>query len=546
MKKSLLLFMFFFSTLFAQTGYVQVGNPVYSFLERYSQLGIIENYNQFEIPKTKAEVISYLSELVKQNPKLSEIDKQKLNYFIKEFSYDISQSTYSLKSLAGNGLNYLEADNPKYLFFSSGKEGSFFVNLIAGANGISKSGSDLNQNSVFPYVFGGELSGSFGNNLGFMIRGINGSYFGEKSLLRNEPEFDYNYKFNQSDTLYGSSYFDHSEGYLTYQSKFASIKIARDRVNLGYGKIKTILGNVSPRMDYLALNLKYKFMKFSFIHGKLLGSKSITSAGRFVTDKFFVYHRFAFDLSQGSQFGIGETVIYSRRGIDLSYLNPFVFYKSAEHANQDRDNSMLFADFRSTSLIPKVTFYLQFMLDDMDFSKIGTGWYGNQTLWNFGISSPALNLLPADIIGFQMIRIEPYFYTHRIPDNSFTNSGYTLTDNLEPNSVLFSVNYDFSLKYNLDFSLNYIYSIHGANKTSNSGTITNYGGDVLVGHRSSDNLNVKFLDGIREAKNDINFIVRYEPLFNYVLLLRANYSTVELSANKKSYFNFYFGFNIKI
>jgi len=282
------------------------------------------------------------------------------------------------------------------------------------------------------------------------------------------------------------------------------------------------------------------------MHGKLLGSKSITSAGRSVTNKFFVYHKFSFELPYGSQFGIGETVIYSRRGLDLSYLNPFVFYKSAEHANQDRDNSMLFADFRSTSLIRNITFYLQFMLDDIDFSKIGTGWYGNQTLWNFGISSSAINLLPSDNISFQMIRIEPYFYTHRIPDNNFTNSGYTLTDNIEPNSILFSVNYDFSLRYNLDFSVNYIHSIHGANEIKNGGIITNFGGDILIGHRQDDKLNIKFLDGIREDRNEINFIVRYEPLINYVLLLKTKYSSVNLQTNNTSHFIFYFGFNIKI
>ena len=546
MKKLLLVLMFSFSLLLAQTGYVQVDNPIYSFLERYSEKGIIKNYNPFEIPKTKTDVISFLAELVKQNSKLPEIDKQKLKYFIREFSFDISKSTETLKSFAGNGLDYLNSDYPKYLFFSSGREGSFFANLIAGGNGISKTENSSNQNSVFPYIFGGELTGSFGDNLGFMLRGINGSYFGVKSLLRNEPEFDYNYKFNQSDTLYGSSYFDHSEGYLTYQSKFADIKIARDRVNLGYGKIKTILGNVSPRMDYLALNMNYKFLKFSFMHGKLLGSKSITSAGRSVTNKFFVYHKFSFELPYGSQFGIGETVIYSRRGLDLSYLNPFVFYKSAEHANQDRDNSMLFADFRSTSLIRNITFYLQFMLDEIDFSKIGTGWYGNQTLWNFGISSSAINLLPSDNISFQIIRIEPYFYTHRIPDNNFTNSGYTLTDNIEPNSILFSVNYDFSLRYNLDFSVNYIHSIHGANEISNGGIITNFGGDILIGHRQDDKLNIKFLDGIREDRNEINFIVRYEPLINYVLLLKTKYSSVNLQTNNTSHFIFYFGFKIKI
>jgi hypothetical protein len=62
----------------------------------------------------------------------------------------------------------------------------------------------------------------------------------------------------------------------------------------------------------------------------------------FYGDKFLVYHRIGFNINRHFNFGVGEFIIYGRRGIDLSYLNPFAFYKSIEHSNRDRDNSMLF------------------------------------------------------------------------------------------------------------------------------------------------------------------------------------------------------------
>ncbi len=547
MKKICFIAILFFTSLInAQTGYVEVGNQVYTFLERLNSENIIDSYNPFELPKSRNEISKLLEKISSKQNLLSSTDKEKLDYFLKEFSYDLLNKTTELSSFTKNGFSYLADDKPKYLFYSSGANGSFFVNLLLGSNVILKENNSERFASVFPYTFGGELKGDFGNNLGFMLRGMNGSYYGKKDLLKNEPLFDYNYKFSQSDTLYGSSYFDHSEGYLTYQSKYADFKIARDRVNIGYGNIKTILGNISPRLDYISANLRYKFLEFSFLHGKLLGQLSTVNGVRNVTEKYFVYHRFAFNLPLSSQFGIGETVIYSRRGIDLSYMNPFVFYKSAEHANQDRDNSMLFVDFKTTGFLPNVTIYSQLMLDDMDFSKIGTGWYGNQTLWNVGAAfSP--KFLNSDFIELQLIRVEPYFYTHRTYDNNYTNLGYPLTDNVRPNSLIYNFSYKFSLYYNLDFTFGYTYTKHGANEISLSdGSIYNVGGDINLGHRTEDALNVQFLDGKISRENNTSFGIIYEPFFGYRFLCKIRYISVanESLSSKKT--NIYLTFSMKM
>ncbi len=546
MKRVFFLFALFVSTnLLAQVGYVKTGNSVYDFLERMNSTGLIKSYNSFEIPKSKKEIIDYLSSLNSNKTKLSSLDKEKLNYYLKEFSFDITGNDKSIASLNRNGIKYLATDSPKYLFYSYGKNGNFFVNLLATGNGIFKS-DDATSNMVFPYTFGGELKGTFGSNLGFMLRGSNGSYFGEKSLLKNEPEFDYNYKFNQSDTLYGSSYFDHSEGYLTYQSANFDFKIGRDRLNIGYGNIKTILGNVSPRMDYMQLNLRWKFFHFTYLTGKLLGNLQILNGLRFVPEKYFVYHRFTFNLPLDSQFGVGETVIYSDRGIDLSYLFLFIFFKSAEHANQDRDNTMLFIDFRTAGLMRNVIFFSQFMLDDMDFSKIGTGWYGNQTLWNVGFSFSPM-LLPSDFFTGEMIRVEPYFFTNRISDNSFTNLGYPLTDNVHPNSLIFSASYNFSLLYNLDFNFGFAYTLHGANYyDSTSAKIINYGGDENLGHRTGDELNVKFLDGNIEKETKLHFTVKYEPIFDYVFSGKIQYIAFNNNVKVSNRLNAYLIFSVKL
>jgi hypothetical protein len=533
----------FFSTndLFAQVGYVNAANKVYFFLERMSAEGIISNYDSFELPKKRTEVAKYLLELKSKRNSLNSVDAEKLDYFLTEFDFEINGSTERYSSLYNDSFSYLTNDKPKYLFFSADTgTGSAFVNFIGSGDFIYKDAES--SGSVFPFIFGGKIRLTFGKYFGGEIFATNGSYFGTRELLYDEAPFKYNYKFTESENdNVGSEYFDETAGYFTAQTRYADFKIGRDRLNFGYGIFKTLFGNNAPNFDYLSLNLRYKRFRFSFLHGKLLGKSQIINednlSRRFLNDKWIAYHRFAFDISRGTQIGAGETVVYYGRSLDLSYLNPFNFYKSAEHANQDRDNSMLFFDFRTVDFIKRAEVYFTFYIDDIDFTKLGTGWYGNNFLWDFGFSY-ALKFLPSDLFSFQAVAVNPYFYTHKFYDNNFTNRGYNIADDIEPNSLYLIFRYAFSLSRDLDFSFSYLYKKHGANLADENGNvITNYGGDLLVGHREGDSEYVSFLDGVQETRHAFEMEMRYEFIRGYNFNVKCLYR----SENSSDVFSLYSG-----
>jgi hypothetical protein len=239
-------------------------------------------------------------------------------------------------------------------------------------------------------------------------------------------------------------------------------------------------------------------------------------------------------------------IIYSNRSVDFSYLNPFNYYKSAEHANRDRDNSILFIDIENHS-INGLTLYSTLLLDDIDFGKFGTSYYGNQAMFEVGGRIiPAYSSLPLEI-NLNYIRIDPYTYTHRIYNNNFSTGGYSLNDGLQPNSENYYIGITSQFHHRISVSLNYSYSRHGANEISNDNVVTNYGGDVMVGHRVDDPLNAKFLDGELEYIREIGFNLITEPVNNYFLILRVDY-TNNLLATKKSEKNLIasLAFNIRI
>ncbi len=246
-------------------------------------------------------------------------------------------------------------------------------------------------------------------------------------------------------------------------------------------------------------------------------------------DKYLGYHRFGFNISKDFSFGLGEMIIYSGRSVDFTYLNPFNFYKSVEHANQDRDNSLLFVDFQNNSFAGlKVNGTV--LIDDIDFGKVGKGWFGNQLLYNLTLySSNLYKFVPVEFY-MQYLRCEPYVYTHRIHNNSYTSFNYNLVNPILPNSDKFILRINYNPYYRLKLSLDVNFSRHGANELNDDGTVkTNYGGDVLVGHREFDKTEVYFLEGLREYYRSISFCTNYEPVNNYYFILNIVYENNSLA-----------------
>jgi hypothetical protein len=522
----LILFLLVASNLFPQSEYVNVGNRIYEFLERMDNLQLIENYNSFEIPKTRKEIANYLSQVIDSSNQLDKRDLQMLEDFKVEFEYDLFGSLDNSESMIRIGGYDFISQKEKYLYYFADKSKmTLFVNLIADGEIILYKTSDIdNATSATLFNIGCELRGTVLDKVGFYLRGTNGVASGDRETAMLQKQLQYNFKFNEKPD---EKFFDETQAYLTADFDLVKLKLGRDRMNLGYGSIKSILDNNSPFFDYLSFKINYDFFNFSYVHGKLLGESeviedSVAGDYNFVGEKYIVYHRMGFKISPHFNFGLGELVIYGERPFDISYLVPFSFFKSMEHSNRDRDNAMLFFDFTNYS-IPNTKIYLTFLVDDISYDKIGTGWWGNQTLFNIGMqSSPFYKSIPVDI-KFEYLRLEPYTYSHRLIWNNFTNYGYNLSSFLQPNSELFFVGISYRFTNRLTLSTDFVYSNHGANVINKDGTIKNVGGDINLGHRTFDSETVNFLDGNLEISRNVTAKIFYEPFNQFAFFLNASF-----------------------
>lgn len=558
MKKFLrILFIFPAVSIFAQIGYVEYDHPVYTYLERMKTEHIISDYNSFELPKTRKNIGKWLNEIISRKNQLSPVDRKILGDFIEEFALEAGKEP-DFNSLIDNpsALKIFD-DKDKYLYYYfDDKKNSFFVNLFGEFNNIYRSDIEAGENgigkaSVSIIKFGGLFRGSFYDKVGFEIKAGNGTYYGNRDLAALQGDTKYNYKFNYGpEENSGTDYFDQTAGFLTYQNDWLNLKIGRDKILLGHSIIKDILSDNSTNYDYVTFGLNYKAFSYSFIHAKLLGEMTFANdpvggSLKEVGVKNFVYHRFGLNINDKTFIGAGETVIYTDRDIDLSYLNPFNFYKSAEHANQDRDNSMLFFDFSNYSLY-RVKVFASLIIDDLDFGRFGTSWLGNITILNTGFHTTLLHAyLPLDV-ELQYLRIDPYAYTHRLAKNNYTNFGAPLGAFIQPNSSTLSLKLTYTPHYRIWIDFLARYSVHGGNSVDQSGNLINNGGDINFGYRKEDIPDAKFLSGPKDINRFFNLNFTFQPIKNYFVKLGLNYRNISEIAGNTVYWEGYFQLSLKI
>ncbi len=536
MKKLAVLLFLLSVAAFAQDDYVSVDNQVYNFLQRMEVLHIIKGYNSFEIPKPRKDIAGYIKQVIANQDKLDKIDKKILKDLEVEFEFDLYGTLKHQQSMiGGNGYNLFSQEGKYLYYYNEPHKANLFVNLLGQGQIIGENDFQNKSNlSTTVGVIGGQIRGTFLDHFGFSLTGTDGLVMGNKEVARLRTDIRDNFKYNLDTS---AAFFDETSGYLTADYDMFRLKFGRDRMRIGYGPRRSIIDDNAPPFDFLSFDIHYKFFDFSYFHGKLLGDTefqpdSINGGINYVHEKYIGYHRIGFDISDAVNFGVGEMIIYGDRGLDLSYLNPFAFYKSVEHANQDRDNSFLFFDFANKS-IEGLKIYSTLLIDDMDFSKLGTGWYANETLFDLGIfSSNLYKIIPADL-KLEFTTIDPYVHTHRTGNTNFTNNGYDLGSGLQPNSVLLLGEIDYRLNYRLSINARFQYIIHGANPVLPNGTIINVGGDEALGHRTFDSNFARLLEGDLEYSRITSLLITYEPIKQYFVTLNLSYLNESLQNSVK-------------
>ncbi len=496
----------------AQVENVPISNPVYEFLDRLGVKGILPHYSNTMIPLSRREVADDLVKASAREERLTDAERAYLAKFRQEFAHEIDPTQENATALFRDGPADYLSNKEKYLYSFANSDVTAYVQLLGSLEYRTVDGDSYGNTHASLETIGGRVRGTVKNRLGYFLQGTNGALHGNREFALSDPRLRSNVKFNNLN----SPYFDYTEAYLRADLSWFNIEFGREYNQIGTGySDRLLLSDNAPVFDFIKLDAQYKSLRFVFLHGSLVSDSAIfpglvqdEPAG---VNKYLALHRLQVSLFDRLNAGVGEMIIYQRFSPEFGYLNPVVFYKSVEHSLRDRDNAFLSFD---AELFPfdGYKLYGTWLIDDVDFSKLGTGWWGNEFGWQGGITAADVaGLADVDAVA-EYTRIEPYVYSNRTSGDDYTNNNTSLGHHLAPNSDEWFLQLGWRPAPSLRAWLAYRYTRHGDNVVENGQVVRNVGGSALQGHRETDSETAEFLDGNRTRYDDVQLKASWEPI----------------------------------
>jgi hypothetical protein len=202
--------------------------------------------------------------------------------------------------------------------------------------------------------------------------------------------------------------------------------------------------------------------------------------------------------------------IYSNRSIDFAYLNPFIVLESAQRSREERDN-ILWAFDLQTHFVAGLELSATIVFDDLHFREFFKPRWYNRYAYQAGLMLADPFFIPNSTIMVEYTRVRPFVYAHdRSRENSYTSLASLLGPRIGPNSDSWFFRADYFPLRNLSLSVRVTLMRRGENYLDVNGNFINVGGDVFLGHRPNDALNVTFLDGMLFKSSTIQVNATYE------------------------------------
>ncbi|MBP6410001.1 MAG: hypothetical protein KA313_02775 [Pseudarcicella sp.] len=428
-------------------------------------------------------------------------------------------------------LNYTDRLNLQYLQddsweFTQNKIGDSKQHLLkhfyhkkSDAYSISNDDIDLHISPVVDFnaglVFKGNQKSVSMNSRGLEIRGMVskklGFYTYVTDNLGNSPEYVKNYadvyqnnelnlekragmpgegyvrNLNLVKNPYSVDFFS-ARAYITFAPiKNMNIQFGHDKNIWGSGFRSMILSDFSAPYLFLKLTTHIGPVQYQNLFCQLATPKYETNNVLF-PKKYATFHHVSVNITKRLNIGLSETIIFERKkgdGIDLSYLNPVIFYRYAEGFQGSADNALLGMDMKY-NFAKSYSVYGQMNLDELIVKEIfdtKKGYANNKYAAQIGLKC-------VDFLGIENLDTQleydiarPFTFSHNSGSN-FTHYNQALAHPFGANFREFN----FITRYQPNYKLQLVARITSTNTGEDRNVNENWGSNLQKSYlkRSGD------------------------------------------------------------
>jgi hypothetical protein len=441
----MLMVLFCFSSLLAQSVYVPVHSDVYEFLKRMESRQLLTGYQDAAKPLSRMYLASMLATLKTHEEEMNQVERDTYEFYRVEFSYELSK-------LAG-------AAEPKeerwHVYSKEIPRGvvNFDVdyNLWGTASGSDRTWNRSQGLKTYGYLF--DNCGFYFNIVDNRERGdqVNYSRLNSQGLSifgLSALDQDYYNRVKTPDqgviptnSRPGWMEYDYTDASFSWQ--IADFTLSLEKMNnvWGYGRNGTVIfSDHAPSYPQVKMRVPItKNIQFVYFHAEL-NSNVIDSAASYTTSytnptystfrevdhtKYLAAHELEITPMEGVDVSIGESVVYSDKGPLLLYMVPIMLFKSGEHYNNDKDNCQMFGSIDVTA-IRNIDAYFSLYIDELNTDKLFSGYASHrQIAFTSGVRLYELPIQNSDIT-VEYTRVNPACYNHKYESCTFTNNGFCL------------------------------------------------------------------------------------------------------------------------
>jgi len=495
LKKVLFAAFLIQTILFAQPEPVNSDHTVYFFLRKTSVAGYLPGYDDAILPKSRSEIKHHLEILKGKRDRLPETFKEELDLFTEMFltvpEAGGSQSTELL--LSRSPVHLFDFKGPNY---DASIDPLFEVKF----HGTRDDGFTGKNASYMRY--GGYVRFNYSDWFSAYMMAWNGNTYGARAVNALDPVVAQKFTFRKT----GLAYFDGTEGGFFVEKDIFAVSIARNRVLWGenfYNRDK--ISGASQLFDRLSFSIKSGAFSYDYMHAWLVTPQIITPGNvitgdlKSKTSKYTVQNRLSYAFSERFRLSVWQAVIYAGRSPELGYLNPFLFWESAQRSLDDLDNSFLGIDARYRP-VNGVELTASLLFDDINFKYWTPGnfqRFNNRFAFNGGLVYIP-SFAPPLTLSASYYFVRPYTFSHpgAGEDLAYLNNSFPLGLDVKPNSDMINLRIDWQVIAPLKLSFDLKHVRHGENTYDNQGNVVeNHGGSFFMSTNALSNEDAWFLAG---------------------------------------------------
>jgi len=232
----------------------------------------------------------------------------------------------------------------------------------------------------------------------------------------------------------GVDYFD-ARGYLTFNvTKYIDVAFGYDKNFIGNGYRSLFLSDFGNSNLFLKLNTRIWKLNYQNLFMELANADPATG-DRLVGKKYAAMHHLDMSITKWLNVGLFEGIVFGRKDhFEFGYLNPVIFYRSAEQQNGSFDNSIIGLDVKG-NVAKRFQLYGQLMLDEFLLSEVkkNRGWWANK--WGIQLGAKYIDAFGIRNLDLQVEhnRVRPFTYSHNDSVANYTHYNQPLAHPLGAN-----------------------------------------------------------------------------------------------------------------